>query len=42
MDTRRGFSRRFCGMAAEQGEYHLEPRQFQLDPQSATEGEALT
>jgi uncharacterized membrane protein YvlD (DUF360 family) len=29
-------------VAAERGAYHLEPRRFQLDPQSATEGEALT
>jgi hypothetical protein len=39
----RGWRARLNGhVAAEQGEYHLEPRQFQLDPQSATEGEALT
>jgi uncharacterized membrane protein YvlD (DUF360 family) len=39
----RGWRSRLNGhVAAEQGEFHLEPRQFQLDPQSATEGEALT
>jgi uncharacterized membrane protein YvlD (DUF360 family) len=39
----RGWRSRLNGhVAAEQGAYQLEPQQFQLDPQSATEGEALT
>ena len=38
----RGWRAHLNGAATERGEYRLEPRKFQLDPQSATEGEAVT
>jgi hypothetical protein len=38
----RGWRAHLNGAATERGEYRLEPRKFQLDPRSATEGEAVT
>jgi uncharacterized membrane protein YvlD (DUF360 family) len=38
----RGWRAHLNGAATERGDYRLEPRKFQLDPQSAIEGEAVT